>query len=174
MRVDHIVSGFGDLPLSPASGAARIKHGRNEGGNTFDSMPHLEKFGVNTLPYWPANSRDVRKHDTPESREEALKYRALDWMDLNTGRYRADEELWRRFMSMSLGRLTACPIGLGWWGHMVTALTPRYYNGEWWVPIWNSHGSRFGRNGIVWLHKKLAMMFDCAALLSSSCVEGTK
>ena len=81
--------------LSATSMACIVKNFRDQGGNAFESFPHMNKVGVCTVDTWPENSRD-RSLDNPAMREEAALYRATEWYELPDG---SDEHKWTALCS---------------------------------------------------------------------------
>lgn len=80
MEMMAILSGFGYIPLSAASAAARIKGFRNVGGWPVEACSWVSQNGINTEAEWPANAINKR-YDTPENRELARKRRLAEWWD---------------------------------------------------------------------------------------------
>lgn len=107
--------------LCGTSGAARIKGFRNVGGWGKEAIEHLQDKGCNTRAVWPLHKID-RQYDTPEAREEALKYRVHRWVEL---RPRSLEQL----ISMLL-RGFPVAVGYNWWGHEVMACEPVWLDND--------------------------------------------
>lgn len=149
-------AGLPDNHPSPASGAAQIKRGRNEGGNGIDALEWMIENGINTLDEWPENSRDLR-HATPENAALAKGRRVQEWWDVEP-----DEDV---VFSLLLDRIPVA-AGYNWWGHLIVLLDPIFKNGKpnargWnsWSPDWPQQGA----NGLFTFDGRKWIPDDCVA-----------
>lgn len=134
------------IPLNPHSVAAIIKNGRDEGGWCGLSAEFLTKHGIAPEANWPKNSRDVRRYDTPETRNIMAKFKVTeDWVDLTRSVY--DRNLtFDQVMSCLLMRIP-CALDFNWWGHSVMGCDPVELDGEFCIRIRNSWTESWGDKG---------------------------
>lgn len=125
--------------LSPASGAAKIKNYRNEGGWGEQAIEHMATVGLAPITHWPANHWQDSRYDTPETREVARRYRIIEWWEL---RPRDIHEL----MALLLRRIPVTG-GYNWWGHQVTNEDPVWLDGTVAIRIRNSWGMNWPQPG---------------------------
>lgn len=84
ISVAEVLSGRPYVPLSATSGSALIKDGRDEGGWGIQLLKFAAIDGLSEQKYWPNNSIDRKKYDTPESRASRATHK-IDpngWLDL--------------------------------------------------------------------------------------------
>jgi hypothetical protein len=139
VELTRMLMGLEYVELSPASGGARIKNFRNQGGWGEEALTHIAEYGLNTVKDWPANAWNNRRLDTAASRESALRFRVTEWMELQP---RNMDEV----MSCLLHRLPGAS-GLNWWGHEVSYEDPLWIDNAPAVGIRNSWGKRWGEDG---------------------------
>tara|TARA_R110000803_G_scaffold3285_6_gene11205 strand:- start:5158 stop:5913 length:756 start_codon:yes stop_codon:yes gene_type:complete len=97
--------------MSPASGGARIKKYRNQGGWGLEAVEWFVDNGVNYSEDWPDNEID-RRLETDENTELALKNRVIEFVRLDT---------WEEQVSCMLANIPTAD-GYSWWGHLVTGV----------------------------------------------------
>lgn len=102
--------------LSPASVAAIIKGGANQGGWGGEALDFIIKNGVCTTALWGANDRNYRTLDNAASKAERAKYKVTEWWELNSGDF-------DMLMTLLLNEIPVF-IGLNWWSHEVCAVDP--------------------------------------------------
>jgi len=154
MRVLAASHGYNWNDLCPTSAAVRVKNFRNNGGNTFDAIPHLAKYGCSTTKTYPLN-KISRALDTQESQQEALRYRLLEWWELKGNSF--------DHAASSILRNKPVILGLMWWSHMVLGLRLVATNNGYGILIENSHGSSYGDDGLAVLEERRSTAFDQAS-----------
>lgn len=139
VEVLRLRAGYPHVPLSAASGAAKIKNFRNVGGWGLEAISFLQDHGVVPESRWP-NATISRSYDTPENWALAKRYRVEKWLEL---RPRNLKEL----MSCLLRRIPVA-VGYNWWRHEVYLVDPVWFNGKpggrgrnSWGPNWPNPGA---------------------------------
>jgi hypothetical protein len=138
LQVIWLQQGQGLISLSPAFGGCQITGFRNVGGWTLDALQFNVEHGACLSSTWPDNAIDHR-YLTAEAKAEALKYRILEWWNLQP---RNLDEL----MSCLLRRIPV-PCGDSDWGHETLAVDPVYVNGTFGRRGWNTWGENWGDYG---------------------------
>jgi hypothetical protein len=160
MRVVRATNGQPHLDLSAAAVAAQVKNFRNQGGNTYQSIPWVAEHGVPTMDTWPANAID-RSLVTPEMKAEAMLNRLTEWWELD------DND----FEQKATCLLSGIPVAAGYshWSHLICDLDLVYRGSgssiEFGVHFMNSWGATWGdyKNGRGELWGRKAVSFDQAA-----------
>lgn len=107
--------------LSPASVGAKIKNYRNVGGWGKEGLEGIIKWGCVPVDKWPANAID-KKYDTAANRQEALKYRVIEWFECIPRNL-------DQMVSLLLRRKPGAS-GLNWWRHEVTYCDCLWLDGQ--------------------------------------------
>ena len=105
-----VLQGQEYVPLSPASGGAKIKNFRNQGGWGDQACDWISKHGLVPVSMWPANAIS-RQYDKDEAWTVADRYVLTEW-----------EEMPPDNLDYALScylRKIPVPIGLSWWRHLV-------------------------------------------------------
>src|SRR5690606_3644166 len=92
-------------------------------------------------------SRDLRKYDTPETREKAKLHVVTEFLDL-VPKGRNPERAFKELVSCLLRDIPVA-IALMWWKHAVLAIDPVLKGGEVGILIDNSHGLGYGDKGLA-------------------------
>jgi hypothetical protein len=128
------------VDLSPASVAAPIKGGRNQGGWGSQALEYLIEHGIADSAHWPHNNRNVNQY-LESSRENAALHKVTEWYELRPRNF--DE-----YMSCLLHRIPVA-IGLNWWSHEVCGVDPVVISTrEFGSRIWNSWGDDWSDDGM--------------------------
>ena len=144
LEVLRVYEGQRPLVLSAESVAVPLTNGRNRGGYADEAVKQLCDFGACEQRYWPANDRDANNADKAWLENRDL-YRVLKWLDV-VG--------WDVQMTLALRRIP-CPIGLGWWEHLVCGLDPVELDSKTvGLGFDNSWGGDYGDNGYAVLDEK--------------------
>lgn len=156
LEVIRAVQGQKYIELSPASVGAKIKNFKNVGGWGTEGLQYLVDHGAVPASLWPCNAID-RKYDTKAADAERPKYQVDEWYEL---RRRSFDQL----MTCLLLRIPVA-IGLNWWGHEVTALSPVVLSGRdnFGAIIGNSWGVDWGDRGRAVLTEAKATPDDAVA-----------
>lgn len=143
------VEGLPYVKLSPASGGAPIKNFSNSGGWGGEALDWIAKNGVCSAALWPPNAIS-RSYYTSAAKAEALKFRFLEWTDVESNDFNA-------LMTMLFLRIP-CPIGLDWWSHVVCCIDPvKISAGQYGVRFRNSWGMSYGDSGFSILSRNKAL-----------------
>lgn len=127
------------VDLSPASVAAPIKGGRNQGGWGSQALEYMIEHGVADVAHWPNNNRSVNQY-LESSRENAARHKVTEWWELRPRNF-------DQYMTCLLHRIPVA-IGLNWWGHEVCGMDPVIISArEFGSRIWNSWGDSWSDNG---------------------------
>lgn len=149
------------VELSPASvGAPMTKYANANGdpagvgGWGTRGLKYLSDVGCCSVATWPNNKINPAL-DTVASRAERQNYRVTEWWDVKT---------FAQVMTCLLMRIPV-PVGLGWWGHLVLAVDPKYDSktGQFGYLIDNSYGTDYGQNGRAILLGSRAIPNDACA-----------
>ena len=161
MMVSRAINGLPPVFLSAASAAAKIKNGRDEGGWAGEAIEGIENYGVSDVKFWPEDSRDIRKYDTPEQRANAELHKVAEFVELPQNNFDAV------VTSLLMGWPTT--LGLMWWGHLICGLTPRVIGrNEFGIEIVNSWKKSWGKNGRSVLTESKATPHEAIAVRSVS------
>lgn len=144
------------LDMSPASGAAVIKRGANEGGWGLQAVEHMAESGICTSKLWEPNARNYRELETELVKLERAFFRVTAWWDL-------PEYDFDMLMTCLLLGFPVC-MGLNWWGHEVYACDPLMFGGnDFGVRFRNSWGDSYGDGGFNTLRENKSKG-DCQCL----------
>jgi hypothetical protein len=135
-------AGLPYLDLSPASVAAIIKQGRNQGGWGAEALRFIQQHGVADSSVWPHNNiRDWRELSQSasviENRKQTVVTETLELRPRNLDEIRT---------CLLLGIPVA--VGYNWWGHEVCAVDPLWLDGTFAYRIWNSWSDSWSDNGM--------------------------
>jgi hypothetical protein len=154
--IELLSQGFGYRSLSPASVAAMIKGGANQGGFPTEGLEYMARHGIAETQFWPANDRNIRKYDTPESRANRIKYVPTKWYKIPDKNYGAI------VTALLMGFKLA--IAYPWWSHAVAVLAPAL-NGTKNLNSWGPNYPKQGGLGrFIVERRKASDYFDCFAL----------
>lgn len=130
------------VDLSPASGAAVIKRGANQGGWGSAALQHIIEDGVADSTHWPHNNlRSWRElSQNPEVIANKKEHRITEWYELRPNNM-------PQLMTCLLHRIPVA-VGYNWWGHEVCAVDPVWIDGTYAIRIWNSWGDGWSDNGM--------------------------
>lgn len=106
------------VPLSAYAVAATIKKGRDEGGWCGLSAQFVRDRGQPDQATWPQGDRDYKKHDKPETWENAARHKTgLDYVDLH--RTVHEQNLTEDMIASVLLAGGFVAADYAWWGHSV-------------------------------------------------------
>lgn len=125
--------------LSPASVGAKITRFRNVGGWSTKAIEYISDNGIVPSQFWPDTAISRTYDDERIWRDEASKYRVIEWRDLEPG------NLDVLYSALLAGFPVA--VGYNWWGHAVVALDPVIVNGQYGIRIANSWGPNWSDGG---------------------------
>lgn len=96
------------VSYSPASGGARIKNFRNQGGWGLEAVEFMVEHGMNYSEDWPDNAIK-RSYLTDENKVAARKNKVVEFFRLDS---------WEEQVSCMLAGIPTAD-GYNWWGHLV-------------------------------------------------------
>jgi len=126
--------------LSATCIAAKLQNYRINGGNAYMSFPFAAEHGIPTINTWPENQVN-KSLDTPEMREEAAKFKAVEWYELKPNNA-------AQLVSALLAGFTVW-TGYARKGHAMCAV--RYQNGKIWnLNSWNQNAPSASEWDLGW------------------------
>lgn len=138
VEIVRMLQGQGAVSLSPASAGAQITGYRNVGGWGKTGLEWIINKGLVPTKYWPANAID-RRYATPENLAMALRFRGIEWIELEPRNL--DQQV------SCLLRGIPIAVGLNFWSHEVTDTDPLWIDNDIAIGFDNSWGVRYGKNG---------------------------
>lgn len=148
-------NGLPYIKFSPASGGARIKNFRNEGGWGTEAIEWIAKNGITRESLWPANAID-RRYLTPEAIADALQNRVTEWSDLGN----------RDFEMQATYALLGKPVAVGynWWRHEVCQFDLiEIEPGSFGILVANSWGEEWDGDGMAVLRESKGTADDAVS-----------
>lgn len=143
------------VDLSPASVAAIIKRGANQGGWGSQALQLMISQGVADAAHWPHNNRNHNQY-TQSSRENASRHKVLEWWELKPRNF-------DQYMTCLFHRIPVA-IGLNWWRHEVCGVDPVIIRpGVFGSRIWNSWGDGWSEQGMGILNESKSRPDDAVA-----------
>ena len=128
------VEGQPTVRLSPTS-LGWLVGWRNRGYYCDEAIAGARSRGIAPVDYCPELVLDIKKFK-PGWETEALKYRPLEWWDVNTGRD-SKTTIQQALSILATGR--ALYVAYNWWGHALCCVGMKWEGGAVWQ-LWNSHG----------------------------------
>lgn len=130
----------GTIPkLSPANAGCQINGFRNQGGSGITAVEWINKYGVCTEEFWPANAiSGARQYMTEAAKANAALHKILEYDDMDP----RDNDA----IIASLLHGFPVTVGIPAWGHEVL-LTFLVWDGRPYFGFDNSWGTGWGNNG---------------------------
>lgn len=154
--IELLSMGFPYFSLSPASVAAMIKRGANQGGYPTEGLEYMAQHGIAETRLWPANDRNYRQYQTPEIQTNRMQFIPTKWYKIPDGNYAA------LMTALLMGFKLA--IAYPWWSHAVAVLAPAV-NGTKNLNSWgNNYPTQGGKGRFLVERRKASDFFDCFAL----------
>jgi len=144
------------ISLSPASVAAIIKRGANQGGWGAEALEQIRDEGIAPSSLWSDNQRSGWSQLADSTKEARAKFKVTEWFDLPERSF----DMLFTFVLMGI----PVAIGLNWWSHEVTAVDPVILpGGKFGIRIDNSWGTSWGDKGRSILTESKATPDDAVA-----------
>lgn len=145
---------------SPAWTGAKIKNYRNVGGWGGEAIEGINKYGMPSTEFCPANAID-RRYDTPEARANAALHKIPEQEELQDRNFKQ--------MMTALFLFFMVPAGLSWWSHLVCFTDPVIISpGNYGVRFINSWGANWGDHGFGVLSRSKATADDQQAIRTAT------